>query len=147
MFDPTKLPHDVEMAEVFPEWWGKNPFVKAPKDPAYYMLNIGHGDYDVNPDFEPQLAFEDLTGEAMIVLLDPQGHEVGHAEVKRQPAGVPGTMHTLPVAGLPPGAYFLRISRPATTVDGRLPRLRILPPAAPNQLQADRSLLAPSSRL
>ena len=33
MFDPAKLPHDVEMAEVFPEWWGKNPFVKAPKDP------------------------------------------------------------------------------------------------------------------
>lgn len=125
--DPRILPPGIDIGEVFPEWWGKNPFVKVTDRPIHYLLNIGVGDDDVNPEFEADIVFEDRAGNASIALLDAHGRVVRSAETVGQPAGA---VHAVvPIAGLPHGAYFVRVSGPPTLEQDGQRTLRLLAPA------------------
>ena len=82
MVDPAILPPDIDLAKVFPEWWRKNPFVELGVDPSWHFIQIGEGEYDVNPAFEFALQFEDLSGDAEITLLDAAGQVIRQASAK-----------------------------------------------------------------
>lgn len=128
MVDPRILPQDIDYAEVLPEWWGKSPFVKIDVNPVHYLVTIGSGDDDVNPAFEHGLALQDLSGDAHIALLDMEGHVVREAEVVAEPILVGGATHVVPIADLPPGAYYLRLIGSSIRETGVQATLRLMPP-------------------
>ena len=73
MVDPKILPDEIERAKVFPDWWGKGPFVKIEDHPNFHVVEIGTGEHELNPAIEAALRFQDLAGNTQIALLDERG--------------------------------------------------------------------------
>ena len=126
MVDPKILPDEIERAKVFPDWWGKGPFVKIEDHPNFHVVEIGTGEHELNPAIEAALRFQDLAGNTQIALLDERG-----AVIREASSASPftrGTIRELSIEGLAPGNYFLRTARGAEAVGGKTASLNLLPP-------------------
>jgi hypothetical protein len=122
--DPTILPGDLDYAEVFPEYWGKSPFIEVGPRPRYYLVRLGDGAGELNPRFETEIALSGRIDRNLVSLLNAQGEVLRHLE----PSIADGALR-LPIGGLGHGTYFVRIEgnsseRPRETVRLLAPRSR-----------------------